>query len=398
MSIPSHSVANSLDRVSVSFIHLDMMRGLAALLVLLGHLRSFVFQPYGELASPGLLETVVWAFTGFGHQAVLIFFVLSGFFITRSIVHDDQLGKFSWVVYAIKRLSRLWIVLVPCLILTFFWDSLGSLFSGTAFYDGQLYAKYHSGPQSNTGGIDLSLSTFIENILFLQTIIAPTFGSNGPLWSLANEFWYYLMFPLLYLAVTQRPFNLLSIAIKLSLFAVVCLFVGEGIVSGGLIWIAGSVAYFVYDRGWLAAKFRAAPSLILSSLVLLVSLAASRMHHDIGFIQDCFIGGATAILVLVLSRREPKNCLYRTVARSVADASYTIYLTHFPFLALLAGIVLQNQQLPNSALGYVVFSTLGMVTLVYCYGVYWMFERHTSELRSYCLFKFGLVSGAAVRA
>ena len=32
-----------------SFIHLDMARGLAALLVIFSHLRSFVFVPYGEI-------------------------------------------------------------------------------------------------------------------------------------------------------------------------------------------------------------------------------------------------------------------------------------------------------------------------------------------------------------
>ena len=34
------------------------------------------------------------------------------------------------------------------------------------------------------------------NAFFLQTIVGPTFGSNGPLWSLAYEWWYYVLFPL----------------------------------------------------------------------------------------------------------------------------------------------------------------------------------------------------------
>jgi peptidoglycan/LPS O-acetylase OafA/YrhL len=397
VTIPHHKATFLSGRGHVSFVHLDMMRGLAALFVFAGHLRSFVFQPYVELAKPGPLDTVVWAFTGFGHEAVVIFFVLSGFFITRSIVLDDQLGRFSWPVYGIKRLSRLWIVLIPCLILTFIWDSLGISLSGRIFYDGQLYGMYNSGPHLVTGGVDLSLSAFVKNVFFLQTIIAPTFGSNYPLWSLANEFWYYLMFPLLYLSVTQRPRSLLAGAINLGLFVAACLFVGEGIVLGGIIWLAGAVAYLVYARGFLAAKLGTSFSLILSSFALLIALAASRMHYHIGFIQDCLIGLATATLVLALSRRETKNKSYRAVARSVADASYTIYLAHFPFLALLAGIVLRNQQLPNSAMGYAMFSALGAATLVYCYAVYWMFERNTAEFRRYCLSKFGLAPGVAVR-
>ena len=37
---------------------------------------------------------------------------------------------------------------------------------------------------------------FAGNALFLQTILVPVLGTNGPLWSLAYEFWYYAVFPL----------------------------------------------------------------------------------------------------------------------------------------------------------------------------------------------------------
>src|SRR5579859_1562974 len=127
--------ANSVSTASSpSFIHLDMARGLAALAVLLGHLRSFVFVSYGDLPSHTPLDTLVWLVTGFGHQAVMIFFVLSGFFITRSIVVDDRGRGFSWPIYLTKRLTRLWIVLVPCLMLTVLWDRVGMAAAGMAFY------------------------------------------------------------------------------------------------------------------------------------------------------------------------------------------------------------------------------------------------------------------------
>src|SRR5207302_8969523 len=38
---------------------------------------------------------------------------------------------------------------------------------------------------------------FLGNLLGLQTVCVPSFGSNGPLWSLANEWWYYCFFILL---------------------------------------------------------------------------------------------------------------------------------------------------------------------------------------------------------
>src|ERR1700733_13522135 len=86
-----------------SFIHLDTARGVAALVVLIGHLRSFVFVSYGGLATHTPIDAAVWAVTGFGHQAVMFFFVLSGFFIARSIQVDQRAGEFSWPIYLIKR-------------------------------------------------------------------------------------------------------------------------------------------------------------------------------------------------------------------------------------------------------------------------------------------------------
>jgi peptidoglycan/LPS O-acetylase OafA/YrhL len=371
-----------------------MVRGLAALLVLIGHLRAFVFHSYDKLTNPGPLDTAFWIVTGVGHQAVMIFFVLSGFFITRSIVIDTRRRRFSWFEYPIKRLTRLWTVLIPCLILTFFWDSLGISLSHSAFYDGQLNAIYHSGPISGGGGADLTLSTFIKNVLFLQTIVAPTFGSNGPLWSLANEFWYYLMFPLLYISIA-RPRNWFAGAINFSLFIGACALVGQSVALYGLIWLAGAASYLVYDRGWLAASFRTSFALGAAVVALFAALAISKTHYSTDFAKDCLVGLAATILVLVLSHCESGgHALYRQFARTLADASYTIYLAHFPFLAVLASVVLGNHQFPNSAVGYAVFAGLGAAGLVYCYGVYWLFERHTAEIRRYCLTKFGRARGA----
>jgi peptidoglycan/LPS O-acetylase OafA/YrhL len=371
-----------------------MVRGFAALLVFLGHLRPFTFHPYGGLASPSALDKVVWAITGFGHQAVMIFFVLSGFFITRSIMFDNRASRFSWPEYVIKRLTRLWIVLLPCLLLTYFWDSVGVSLSDKTFYDGRLFARYNSGPNDLSGGTNLSASTLIENALFLQTILAPIFGSNGPVWSLANEFWYYMMFPLVYIAIV-RPRKPFGQAMSLSLFVAVCAFVGQTITLYALIWLGGALSYFIYDRNWLSEWLRTNSCLFISIVALLAALALSKTQYGSDFVRDYLVGAAASLVVLVLSNYEYGSAVYAHLARSFANASYTIYLAHFPFIAFVASVVLRNQQFSNTAMGYTVFAGLGVVTLAYCYGVYWMFERHTGEIRRYCLAKFRRMTGKA---
>jgi peptidoglycan/LPS O-acetylase OafA/YrhL len=326
----------------------------------------------------------------------MIFFVLSGFFITRSILLDDRIGGFSWPVYLIKRLSRLWIVLVPCLLLTLLWDSLGTSLGGSKFYAGQLYPMYNSGPSLENGGAHLDWSAFFGNLFFLQTITAPTFGSNGPLWSLANEFWYYLMFPLLYISMTRHRRPIVS-AVSLVLFVAIGVFIGKYMVLSGLIWLAGAFAYLVYDRGWFSSYLRTPIAFVATMLLLLVSLAASKSRYGTDLSKDLFIGLAAAALVLVLARYEKAPKLYEETAGILADGSYTVYLVHFPFLALLANIVLHNEKFDATIAGYTAFVGLGFGAIIYSYVIYWLFERHTGKLRRYCLKKYKQASSSALR-
>ena len=130
------------------YINLDFVRGLAALVVLVNHARGFVMKAPADLESrPDVLGLGYYFLTGFGHQAVMVFFVLSGFFISRSILHLIAREQWTWRRYLISRMARLWAVLIPALLLTLLFDKLGLLWSpNTLFYDGSLFPIYGSGP------------------------------------------------------------------------------------------------------------------------------------------------------------------------------------------------------------------------------------------------------------
>ena len=93
---------------------LDIIRGLAALEVMFSHLRGFLFEDFPRLPHPSLLVKAFYYLTGFGHQAVIIFFVLSGYLVGGSVLVAKQDG--FCLRYSVQRLARLWIVLVPCLL------------------------------------------------------------------------------------------------------------------------------------------------------------------------------------------------------------------------------------------------------------------------------------------
>ncbi|MEI6323526.1 MAG: acyltransferase family protein [bacterium] len=93
-------------------VHLDCLRGMAALLVCVEHLRAFLFVPYARLESPGVVQKGFYFLTGLGHQSVMIFFVLSGFLVGGSFIGSLRKGSWSWKGYLLRRMTRLWVVLV----------------------------------------------------------------------------------------------------------------------------------------------------------------------------------------------------------------------------------------------------------------------------------------------
>jgi len=115
--------------------HLDVIRAAAAWAVMWGHLRTLFFVDFQHLHSPGWLLGALYFFTGFGHQAVMVFFVLSGFLISATVIKSHISGTWSWREYAINRSTRLYVVLIPGLLLGSLWDSAGSaLFASTGLY------------------------------------------------------------------------------------------------------------------------------------------------------------------------------------------------------------------------------------------------------------------------
>jgi len=191
--LPGKILAYRSLRGTASSDHLDMVRGAAALAVMLTHLRFLFFVDLGDAQNSNPLIKLVYFVSGFGHYAVMAFFVLSGFLVGGSVLRARMDGEFNWGLYATNRLTRLWIVLIPALLLGAIWDHLGLHLFGTSGVYGRLPGVTSLAPR-------LSASVMLGNMFFLQGITTVTYGSNGPLWSLSYEFWYYVLFPLIVLA------------------------------------------------------------------------------------------------------------------------------------------------------------------------------------------------------
>ena len=349
---------------------------MAALLVCLEHLRAFLFIPFAQIESPNVLERGFYFVTGLGHQAVMIFFVLSGFLVGGSVISAHQKNKWSWTGYALRRLTRLWMVLIPALLLTFFWDTLGQHQSPTG-YHGEFRARYNSGPTPNAP-TDLRLVTFAGNSFFLQTISVNCFGTNGPLWSLANEFWYYLLFPLLLGIMAGRRWIIRITCAFLALAAVVLL-PGE-ILRGGFVWLLGAGVFVLIQneriRNWATQTLWMAGS----SLLLLALLAASRFGR-LGGANDLLLGFGCALLVAGLAVRAANSGIYARLSADASEFSYTLYLVHFPVLAFLFFSVFNGQQLSPGTQSAFWFAIILAGIVIYAATIWWCFERNTDRIR-----------------
>jgi peptidoglycan/LPS O-acetylase OafA/YrhL len=150
-------------------IYLDFIRLSAALIVAISHF-AHVRLTGGNFYFFEKLDL--------GHDAVIVFFVLSGYVIAF-VAHKKPSSPSS---YLTKRLARLYSVLIPALILGLVLDYIGTSFS-PELYQGKIAS-------------DFFIGRGLANLFYLQEIqfFSIRYLSNGPIWSLGFEFWYYVLF------------------------------------------------------------------------------------------------------------------------------------------------------------------------------------------------------------
>lgn len=362
-------------------VHLDAIRGVSALAVMLYHLRGMFFVDFPYLANRSLLISGLYAVTGYGHQAVMIFFVLSGYFIGTSVMESVSARKWSWRTYLVSRFTRLQLVLFPALVLGGLWDRIGMRIpQATPIYFGGLYKFYVP-----SVAIRSTIPGFLGNLFFLQGIVSSVFGSNTPLWSLSYEFWYYILFPVLILA-TFRWIGIHSAIFYGSLALFLVWFLGPQICFYFLIWLGGAVL------GRLQRFPRFRPSVpgfsFWTGLIFFGTLAWTRTHRLSSNLASDYIIAFTFALwlyALLLGSRDDASPGYVYGARKLAGFSYTLYLLHLPALILLRGILDPQGDWQPDVLHLAYALGIGLFIMSYSYCVAEFTEGNTATVRRFLL-------------
>jgi peptidoglycan/LPS O-acetylase OafA/YrhL len=359
------------------FEHLDMIRGLAALLVCAGHARGMVVADRAAQSGTNLLQDAFYLLTSLGHQSVVLFFALSGFLVGGRAFQQIWHKQWRAKSYALKRVTRLWTVLLPALILTLMWDVIGAIYGGSAGYIGNYFTILSSGPAPGVPA-DHSLATLIINIAFLQTVAGPAFGTNGPLWSLANEFWYYVIAPIALIGISPGRSIVLRI-VSLSIAILWAVIFPREMVILGSIWIAGALAFLLNDR----ASRLAGKSLALAWVATLGWCGAGFLLSltSPGLIADLTLGfGCAAILPLVV-RLPSLGGLYGKLSHGLSEISYTLYVSHYPMIFALSAILFLPFQFNPDAMGLFATAALILASLAQATILWWCFERNTDRIR-----------------
>lgn len=341
-----------------SLAFLDGLRGLAALCVLLHHARWLLWEGWENFTRNAQEYSVfnralayALAPMRYGHEAVLFFFVLSGFVIhlgfAKRLAAEGAAARFDWPRYFMRRARRLYPPLIFAMLLTLALDLAGAA-QGWSIYRGTT----PFGLINAAIGHDHSIGTALGNLAFLMQSWVPSWGSNGPLWSLHFEWWFYMLYPALWLI--SRRSAIAAAFVVASLFALSWLigpdaghaFFVARIFTALFTWWLGALLADVYT-GRIRIRWHTLAPLALLLPVLPFASPRLGLHWPLladGWVPDTAYGlGFAGLFACCFALRERGWTLkFLGRLKPLGDMSYTLYIVHMPILVFLSGWVMSR--------------------------------------------------------
>lgn len=279
--------------------YLDSVRVIAALAVFFLHL------PLGRVSAEAA------RLREFNADAVIVFFVLSGFVIA----HAAQ-GRTLWE-FAFARVTRLWTVAIPAVVLTFAADRIGMAFAP------EVYARLGVEPLSV--GEHLFYGASLANEWVGQQV-----GSNAALWSLSYEGAYYLLFAAAFF---------LRGAVRVAVLAISAALIGWPVLLLLPAWAVGVGVYYLLPRlpsgrWWLlVAPLPVAAYVALMAFGDVRGIGIEGMRWSSSFITAYLIAGLVALHLIAMGKGLTGEWDNRSI-RAAAGASFSLYVAHLPLMTL----------------------------------------------------------------
>jgi peptidoglycan/LPS O-acetylase OafA/YrhL len=311
---------------------LDFCRWAGALLVLAVHSTNIFVSLKDIMDAPHAPPVYAWWFIAtfeLGHQAVIGFFVMSGYLVGGAVLRSIRQQKDFLREYLIHRFARIYVVTVPALVLTFVADAIGRNFlPENGFYDSELYRGH------------FDLAVLAGNVLNFQEIFVPFYGTNSPLWTLACEFWYYISFALLAAPLARYYPRTLRFG-GFALGAAIFLFFGaasEWFRFGFLLWVIGALASLL-TRPLIASRWGALSLYVAALIPIRLLVRGPLLAAHPWLLEAADLVGTLLFSNLMLTVRHAPtdgwDLLRPACHRTLADFSFSLYSIHMPLLVLL---------------------------------------------------------------
>lgn len=307
-------------------LYLDLIRFFAAILVLFDHLGV---RPFTQ-------DLVWWRLSAYGAPAVVVFFVLSGYVIAYVTATKENTPS----LYFRARISRIYSVVIPALLLTWILDLFGSQLNPEFYEIEKIWFKHPS-----FEGYLASLFLVNEYAFLGFNGVSP--GSNSPYWSLSFEFTYYLLFGIIFYFQSWVRY---AVGICL-LFAA-----GWTIFAMMPLWLLGVLAYKIRPLNisksvlWCAAVFSmvliavgvdlSVMSVIPSSANLDLMWGAKPFRREVFY--DYYVGilffvHLTSVKSLLVDVKFD-GLRFSGVVRYLGSLTFPLYLLHYPVIAFWSAL------------------------------------------------------------
>ena len=345
---------------------LDVLRGLAAIAVVVFHWNHFIYQSAldeilrVEGGSQPLYD-VLAPFYHEGRRAVDVFFCISGFifyWLYSVPVSNREVGPRKFAVLRFSRLYPLHLVtlLVVAVLQSVFWSEKGAYFI-FPFND-----LYH----------------FVLSLFFLSGWgLGSAFSFNAPVWSVSVEVLVYMIFFMVCRIGWRRPWQVIGFA-AFGLFLqeisgplnLDVQLIGRGITG----FFVGGLTYYVavlLIQGGLASWSRT----VIVAFCVLAWWIFPAFHSDLAYSLIVY----PLTLLALVAVETGVDLPFQRVAW-LGDISYSIYLWHIPLQIVVYLLVptlgLGSEVFLAPSLFFAFFGVLTVLGWVSCYG----FERPVERI------------------
>ena len=210
--------------------YLDVVRIVAALLVLVGHNLSYYKLFFNGVYYPHIQSI-----------AVIIFFLLSGF-LTANSLENKYCDNNSIHNYILHRIIRIENELIIGLIFVFFIDLV------SIYFNHERYSYYNTFNIRNFFGCVFLINGTTINRVF-PNIFVP-YGSARPLWTLSIDFWFSIIFGIVYHIIVSKKYFLKFhlIILVFAIFLSIEHFIGGRGNGLGFVFLLGIFSYYIFNR------------------------------------------------------------------------------------------------------------------------------------------------------